>query len=163
RHRHAAAPDGQFRRPRRQRLGPGGGPGHRHGHRHHHRPELRDAALPLPGLVRAPARGDHAVVTGTGGGGVLPRAGERGRSGGGGGGGGGGAGGDRPRWPHPSVEREGRLMRKLIAGIALPTALTAVTTTAAVAAPAAGTGSRARSLHGWVLLNDRGPGPTPPG
>ncbi|MFI6447981.1 hypothetical protein [Kitasatospora sp. NPDC050543] len=53
-------------------------------------------------------------------------------------------------------------MRKLIAGIALTTAVTAVTTTAASAAPAAET-TRHQSLHAWTLLNDRGPGPTPPG
>ncbi|WP_441247980.1 hypothetical protein [Kitasatospora sp. McL0602] len=51
-------------------------------------------------------------------------------------------------------------MRKLIAAIALTTAVTAATTTAASAAPAAET-TRHQNLHAWTLLNENGPGPNP--
>ncbi|MFJ8311035.1 MULTISPECIES: hypothetical protein [unclassified Streptomyces] len=51
-------------------------------------------------------------------------------------------------------------MRKLIAGIALTTAVTALTTTTASAAPAAEI-TRHQSLHAWTLLNEHGPGPNP--
>ncbi|GAA1143231.1 hypothetical protein F4556_005846 [Kitasatospora gansuensis] len=51
-------------------------------------------------------------------------------------------------------------MRKLIAAVALTTAVTAVGTTAASAAPAADS-TRHQSLHAWTLLNEHGPGPNP--
>ncbi|MQS13436.1 hypothetical protein F7Q99_14460 [Streptomyces kaniharaensis] len=53
-------------------------------------------------------------------------------------------------------------MRKFAAGIALTTAVTALTGTAASAAPAHATEhARHQRLHAWTLLNDRGTGPTP--